>query len=108
MASRQNLPGRQHRRQIKRTPNRQVLNALFLQRYLDTLQADLDHPEGLRSNSALLELARLAPSAARILSSIEALLETAPSTLRSELQEAHDAAWAALEFGLESDERRAA
>ena len=67
-----------------------------------------DALEGLRSNSALLELARLAPSAARILSSIEALLETAPSTLRSELQEAHDAAWAALEFGLESDERRAA
>ena len=69
---------------------------------------DLNQPEGLRSNSALIELARLAPSAARILQTVEDLLETCPETLRPELERAHDAAWQALEFGIDADERRAA
>lgn len=103
-----NSPSRHRRRRFHRTPSRQVLNALLLQGHIDALQADLNQPEGLRMNSAILELVRLAPSAARILQTIEDLLETSPSTLRAELQEAHDSAWAALEFGLEQTERRAA
>lgn len=105
--SRQNHSQRQHRRRFQKTPSRQVLNALFLQGHLDALQADLEQPEGLRSNSALLELVNLAPSAARILQAIEELLETCPTTLRGELREAHDLAWASLEYGVEEDRRAA-
>lgn len=108
MPRKKNYLSRPSRRRFQREPSRQVLNALLLQGHLDALQADLSQPIGLRHNSALLELARLAPAAARILSTIEELLETAPSTLRDELQEAHDSAWAALEYGFQAEERRAA
>lgn len=101
-------PSRQQRRSFKREPSRQILNALTFQAHLSLLLDDLEHPEGLRSNSALLELTRLAPSAARILATIEALLETCPETLRGELQDAHDQAWCALEYGIEAEEKRAA
>lgn len=89
-------------------PSRPILNALTIETHVSTILADLNRPMGLAKNASIFEIQRLAPTCARIIRELENLIPEVPESVRPMLVEAHDQAWAMLEFDIDADERRAA